>query len=158
MQNTTVTDDLVLRPAKWSDYQRFVTLCCVPTMPFHAGLCWTVGGDIAFIGYNFCYRNNRQRGLIFREHLIDNRFMNVRWLNKNVRCLNRVMVRPEYRGQGIATRLVKQTLPLVGVPYVECLTFAELIKNVLIRCGFESYGKAAQNTCHYYLWRSPKTS
>lgn len=145
---------LQLRPATWIDYRRFVNLCCVNTLPFHGGRCWTVEGDIAFIGYNFCYWNNHQRNLIWPERLLAGRHFDLQWLNDNVRCLNRVMVRPEHRGEGIATRLVRQTLPLVGVPYVECLTFAELIRGILLRCGFEMYGKASKNTCFYYLWSS----
>ncbi|KKM64248.1 hypothetical protein LCGC14_1503330 [marine sediment metagenome] len=149
---------LKLLPAKWSDYRRFVNLCCVSTLPFHGGRCWIVEGDIAFIGYNYCYRNNHQRNIIWPNHMLDSRYFDVEWLNKNVRCLNRVMVRPKCRGSGIATQLVQQTLPLVGVPYIECLTFAELIRNILLRCDFESYGSTKQETCRYYLWsRGPKT-
>lgn len=149
---------LKISPAKWSDYLRFVNLCCVSTLPFRGGKCWTVEGDIAFIGYNFCYWNNRQRNLLWPNHLIDSRYFDLHWLNSNIRCLNRVMVRPEYRGQGIATQLVTQTLPLVGVPFIECLTFAELIRDILLRCGFKAHGSAVKNTCKYYLWSlSPGT-
>lgn len=146
---------LELEPARWSDYGRFVDLCCVPTRPFHGGRCWTVKGDIAFIGYNFCYWNNRQRNELFSEHLGLRKNIDLEWLNRNVRCLNRVMVRPEYRGQGIATRLVRQTLPLVGVPYVECLTWAHLIKHILIRCDFVEFSAPIDKKCGYYLWKSP---
>lgn len=149
---------LKLSSAKWSDYRRFVNLCCVQTLPFHGGRCWIVEGDIAFIGYNFCYRNNQQRNLLFPEHLRANKIIDLNWLNGNVRCLNRVMVRPEHRGKGIATQLVKQTLPLVGVPYIECLTFAELIEGILRRTGFSAHGSTKFGTCRYYIWAAnPKT-
>lgn len=126
-------------------------------MPFHGGKCWTVQGDIAFIGYNFCYWNNRQRSDLFPEHLGPRKNIDLQWLNQNVRCLNRVMVRPGHRGQGIATQLIQQTLPLVGVPFVECLTFAELIKTILLRNGFVAHGNTTEGTCQYYLWNSKKT-
>ena len=146
---------LNLKPARWPDYKRFVDLCCVTTMPFHGGPCWTVGNDIAFIGYNFCYWNNRQRNLLFPEHLGLRKNIDLKWLNQNFRCLNRVMVRPAYRGQGIATQLIRQTLPLVNVPYIECLTFSELIESLLLRNGFAAHENAVQDTCRYYLWRNP---
>lgn len=149
---------LQIKPAKWTDYRRYVNLCCVKTLPFHGGPCWIIEGDIAFIGYNYSFWNNRQRNLIWPKHLIDKRHFDLDWLNKNVRCLNRVMVHPEHRGKGIATQLVKQTLPLVGVPYIECLTFAELIRNILLRCGFWQYGQSTKKTCDYYLWTAEKTS
>lgn len=127
-------------------------------MPFHGGPCWIVDGDIAFIGYNFCYWNNRRRNELFPEHLGIRKNIDLSFLNQNFRCLNRLMVRPAYRGQGIATQLVKQTLPLVGVPYIECLTFAELIESVLLRNGFVAHENAIQGTCRYFLWRSPNSS
>jgi len=119
--------ELELLPADWKDYRRFVGLCCVPTLPFNSGKCWTVAGDKAFIGYNHPYRFSHCRNQEFSKLLINRKYLPINWLNDNVRLLNRVMVRPQYRGQGIATQLVRQTLPLVGVTYIECLTFAELI-------------------------------
>lgn len=43
------------------------------------------------------------------------------WLNRNVRRIARVITAPAYRGQGVATRLVRETLPLVGAPVVEAI-------------------------------------
>lgn len=43
------------------------------------------------------------------------------YINRNVRRLARIIVHPKYRGIGVAVRLVKETMPLLGVPYVECL-------------------------------------
>lgn len=143
---------LILHQAKWSDYKRFVELCCVPSMPFPGGKCWTIEGDVGFIGYNYPYMNNRQRNIRFPSHMIKHKHFDLDWLNMNIRQLNRVMIRPEYRGRGLATRLVEQTLPMVGVPYIECLTFARLIKNILKRTGFVEYGDSLKHTCRYYLW------
>jgi ABC-type ATPase with predicted acetyltransferase domain len=43
------------------------------------------------------------------------------YINKNFRRIARVVVAPKYRGIGLGVRLVKETMPLVGVPYVETL-------------------------------------
>lgn len=144
--------DLELIPAAWRDYRRFVDLCCVPTMPFPGGPCWIVKGDVGFVGYNFAYRNNGRRLSLFAEHKVYGKAIDLDWLNGNIRQLNRVMVRPSYRGRGIATALVSQTLGLVGVPYIECLTFAELIRNILLRVGFVDHGVTKTGECRYYLW------
>jgi len=45
----------------------------------------------------------------------------IRWLNENLRCISRVIVDPRYRGIGLAARLVRNTLPLAGVPIVEAV-------------------------------------
>lgn len=148
-------EDLELQEASWKDYRRFVEFCCVPTLPFQSGKCWTVKGDKAFIGYNHPYRFNHCRNVEFEQILTKHRYIPINWLNDNVRLLNRVMVRPQYRGRGIATQLVKQTLPMLGVTYVECLTFAELIMGVLHRCGFVQRGLSLKKTCQYWIWANP---
>lgn len=146
-------NELILNRATWKDYQRFVDLCCVPTFPFHGGPCWIVEGDIAFVGYNYCFWNCGTRLKLFPEHVVNKRRIDVQWLNQNFRCLNRVMVRPSHRGKGIATQLVRQTLPIVGVKFVECLTFSNLIKGVLSRCEFTNHGPVKSGTCDYFLWK-----
>ena len=146
---------LKIKPAKWSDYNRFKSLCCVDTMPYHGGICWTVEGDIAFVGYNFCYRNNNQRNLIWPEHIGKRQHFDTIWLNKNIRNAARLMVRPEHRKKGIATQLLIQTLPLVNVPFIEAWKYAELATNILTRAGFEKFGSSHNESCQYFLWKNP---
>lgn len=45
----------------------------------------------------------------------------LQWLNASVRCIGRVIIEPRYRGIGAATKLVRETLPLVGTPIVESM-------------------------------------
>lgn len=54
---------------------------------------------------------------------LDNKSQSERlaWLNRNVRRIARVITAPAYRGQGVATRLVRETLPLAGTPVVEAI-------------------------------------
>jgi hypothetical protein len=40
-------------------------------------------------------------------------------LNEKLSIISRVVVHPKYRTIGLGTKLVKETLPLVGTPYVE---------------------------------------
>jgi hypothetical protein len=44
-----------------------------------------------------------------------------RILNRDVRRIARVIIEPRYRGIGLAQRLVRESLPLAGVPVVEAL-------------------------------------
>ena len=43
-------------------------------------------------------------------------------INQNVRIISRLVVNPAYRKRRIATKLIRHTLPLVDVSFVECST------------------------------------
>ncbi|MEM3443109.1 MAG: GNAT family N-acetyltransferase, partial [Candidatus Bathyarchaeia archaeon] len=45
--------------------------------------------------------------------------MSMKELNEKLSIISRVVVHPKYRTIGLGTKLVKETLPLVGTPYVE---------------------------------------
>jgi len=67
------------------------------------------------------------------------------------------MVRPEWRKRGLAESIIRNTLPMVGVPYIECVTFTESIERLLVKCGFRSYGRTGGVGCEYYLWNQLQT-
>lgn len=154
---------LILEPTGWYSYQRFKPLCCVDAEPHPSGPCWlafvpndeseqVVPYEIGFIGYNHTFRNNGVRYQFLRRIVGPNLRRQRSYMNRNFRCLSRVMIRPEFRGRGYATEVVSRTLPMVGVRFIECLTYADLIKGVLVRCGFRPMGDVASGTCSYYLW------
>ncbi|RKY12832.1 MAG: hypothetical protein DRP52_04210, partial [Planctomycetota bacterium] len=43
-------------------------------------------------------------------------------LNKQMACIRRVIIEPRYRGLGLASRLVAETMPLTGSPMVEAVS------------------------------------
>ena len=43
----------------------------------------------------------------------------LKWLNQNLSTISRVILHPKYRGIGLGTKLVSQTLVKAGTPYVE---------------------------------------
>ncbi len=45
----------------------------------------------------------------------------LRFWNEHLRTISRVVIDPNWRGLGLAGRLVRETLPLAGTPYVEAL-------------------------------------
>jgi len=156
---------LILKQAKWSDYTRFMNLCVVDTMPHSSGPCWLgdvyeddgssfIALDVAFIGYNHPFRNNGTRLDAIYSLRQMNRRRQLAYINKNIRALSRVMVKPEWRGRGYATEITRITLPLLNVSFVECLTFADRIAEILRRVGFINYGRVTSDTCDYYLWLS----
>lgn len=159
---------LILNAARWTDYHRFKNLCCVENMPPMNGPCWTlamlsevdnsyIAPDAGFIGYCYPFRNNAARLATIEQIRGFSRRRTMAWLNRNLRILSRVMVRPEFRHMGIATELVRMTVEKVGVPYIECLTFSALIASILSNTGFVNYGQTMGLKCDYWLWVRPST-
>lgn len=40
-------------------------------------------------------------------------------VNKNIRCISRVIIEPRFRGLGLASRLARETMPLLQMPIIE---------------------------------------
>ncbi len=60
-------------------------------------------------------------------------------LNRNVRCMARLVIDPCYRGIGLAARLVRQTLPRLNVPIIEALGVMPSINPFLEKAGMKPY-------------------
>jgi len=60
-------------------------------------------------------------------------------LNRNVRCIARVVGEPRLRGIGLATRLVRETMPLMNVPLVEALGVMPTVNPFLERAGMNAF-------------------
>ncbi len=60
-------------------------------------------------------------------------------LNRNVRCIARVIVEPRFRGIGLASRLVRETMPEMNVPIVEALGVMPRVNPFLERAGLQAF-------------------
>ena len=60
-------------------------------------------------------------------------------LNRNVRCMARVIIEPRFRGIGLATRLVRETMPLLDVPIIEALGVMPKVNPFLERAGMQAF-------------------
>jgi GNAT superfamily N-acetyltransferase len=60
-------------------------------------------------------------------------------LNRNVRCIARVIIEPRWRGIGLASRLVRETMPLLKVPIVEALGVMPLVNPFLEKAGLTAF-------------------
>ncbi len=63
-------------------------------------------------------------------------------LNREVRVISRVVIAPNWRGLGLAARLVADTLPQVGTPYVEALAAMGHVHPFFERAGMTAYPSA----------------
>lgn len=61
-------------------------------------------------------------------------------LNREVRILRRLVLHPDVRGAGLGHWLVRETLPRVGVRFVECLAAMGAINPVFERAGMTRVG------------------
>jgi hypothetical protein len=61
-------------------------------------------------------RNIATQGYFLAPHTRSER---ARLVNRDLRTIARVIIDPQFRSLGLASTLVRQTLPLIGTPYVE---------------------------------------
>jgi GNAT superfamily N-acetyltransferase len=66
-----------------------------------------------------------------------------------MRSLSRVMVKPEFRGLGLAKKIVSETLLLVETPHIECVCRNDIIIHVLENCGFTNHDIAPNSNYRY---------
>lgn len=78
---------------------------------------------------------NRATGGRFRR--------NPKRLNRELRILRRLVIHPDLRGCGVGHWLVRKTLPMVDVPYVECLAALGRINPVFEKAGMSRIGVCA---------------
>lgn len=67
------------------------------------------------------------------------RHIELELLNRSVRCIARVVVEPRLRGIGLATRLVRETMPRMNVPIVEALGVMPTVNPFLERAGMNAF-------------------
>lgn len=60
-------------------------------------------------------------------------------VNKNVRCISRVIIDPRFRGIGLASWLVAQTMPKAKVPIVESLAVMGKINPFFEKAAMKKY-------------------
>ncbi|OHB67556.1 MAG: hypothetical protein A2Y77_12680 [Planctomycetes bacterium RBG_13_62_9] len=60
-------------------------------------------------------------------------------LNRHVRCIARVVVEPRFRGIGLASRLVRETMPRMNVPIIEALGVMPLVNPFLEKAGMQAF-------------------
>jgi len=60
-------------------------------------------------------------------------------VNKNIRCISRVIIEPRFRSLGLAARLVRETMPKVNVPIVEAMAVMGLVNPFFEKAGMQPY-------------------
>jgi hypothetical protein len=68
-------------------------------------------------------------------------------VNKNIRCIGRVIIEPRFRGLGLASRLVRETMPQVQMPIIEALAVMGLVNPFFEKAGMKAYTAKTPTRC-----------
>ena len=80
--------------------------------------------------------------LALRNRSTNGRFVrNLRRLNRELRILRRLVMHPDVRGCGLGHWFVRETLPKVGVRFVECLAAMGAVNPVFEKAGLTRVGR-----------------
>jgi hypothetical protein len=60
-------------------------------------------------------------------------------IDKNIRCIRRVIIEPRLRGLGLASRLVRDTMPKMNVPMIEAMAVMGHVNPFFERAGMKAY-------------------
>ena len=60
-------------------------------------------------------------------------------INANIRLISRVVIEPRFRGLGLASRLVRETMSLINVPIIEALAVMGWVNPFFERAGMKAY-------------------
>lgn len=80
--------------------------------------------------------------LALRNQSTNGRFVrNLRRLNRELRILRRLVMHPDVRGCGLGHWFVQETLPRVGVRFIECLAAMGAVNPVFEKAGLTRVGR-----------------
>lgn len=60
-------------------------------------------------------------------------------INKNIRCISRVIIEPRFRSLGLASRLVRETMPLLDVPVIEAMAVMGMVNPFFEKAGMKPF-------------------
>lgn len=60
-------------------------------------------------------------------------------MNKNIRCISRVIIEPRFRGLGLASRLVRETMGAMNVYIIEAMAVMGLVNPFFEKAGMRAF-------------------
>jgi hypothetical protein len=108
-----------------------------------AGGCRPYNGVAGVIVYAMPVMNIRGRNIATGGYFtgLGDKSMQLELINKNIRCIRRVVIEPRYRGIGLAAKLVRETMPLLDVPLIESLAVMGNFNPFFEKAGMTPYRK-----------------
>jgi hypothetical protein len=68
-------------------------------------------------------------------------------INKNIRTISRVIIEPRFRSLGLAVRLVRETMPIMDVPFVEALAVMGRANPFFEKAGLTRFDAPVSASC-----------
>jgi hypothetical protein len=68
-------------------------------------------------------------------------------INATVRCIGRVIIEPRLRGLGLASRLVRETMPSMDVPIIEAMAVMGWVNPFFEKAGMKAYTAKVPRRC-----------
>ena len=68
-------------------------------------------------------------------------------VNKNIRCIGRVIIEPRFRGLGLAAKLVRKTVTRLDVPIIEAVAVMGLVNPFFEKAGMTAYTAPMSARC-----------
>jgi GNAT superfamily N-acetyltransferase len=95
---------------------------------------------IAVIVYNMPAPGLQLRSIICGDLLSGlDRSSRMKLINANIRCIGRVIIEPRYRGLGLASRLVRETIHKMNMPIIEALAVMGKVNPFFEKAGMTAY-------------------
>lgn len=113
-------EPIEVQPSAFNLFKQWHYLDRMPQCVSHT---FMIQPQVAIIQFNYpCLSSTLRREATNGRFSIGSRREIALRLNANVRNISRLVVNPRYRGNHIATNLVKWAIEKVNVPFVECYT------------------------------------
>ena len=68
-------------------------------------------------------------------------------VNRNIRTISRVIIEPRFRSLGLAAGLVKETMPLINVPFIEALAVMGRVNPFFEKAGMTRFDSPPSAAC-----------
>lgn len=72
-------------------------------------------------------------------------------INKNIRCISRVIIEPRFRGLGLAAKLARETMPLMKTPIIEAMAVMGRVNPFFEKAGMRPLTAAQSHRCAQML-------
>lgn len=159
MRGCSVTKELEVVRGVVEDYERlasyhyrerrvgpFAGIFALRAKGHLARLCGvrTVGVIVYRMPSMGCELRNAATGGVFAGF---DRVTGLSLVNKNVRCISRVIIEPRFRGIGLASRLVRETMAEMGVAVVEAIAEMGTVNPFFEKAGMKAYRGKLPSRC-----------